>query len=177
MNRKGTTTHSTMKKSSTIGVKPLIVDTKPNVDSDTIELREFNHAEEALKVGLPHDQLLTALYWVWDFMERASINFYVVGATGEAVRAKKDLFGDRVMVAVRKNEWESGARRIADAFAPPTDDSGSLVTYEYNGVPVELYVLEDSPTLSSFDTTIYGSEYFKLPNSKEQFEKEFSWLK
>src|SRR3990167_7713535 len=110
-------------------------------------------------------------------MERALINFYLVGDTAASVRAKKDLFGNKIQVAVRKNEWESGARRIVDIFAPPIKDNRNTVEYEYNGVPVILYVLEDSETLSSFDTTIYAQEYFKLPNPYDEFVKEFSWLK
>ncbi|MFH1561883.1 MAG: hypothetical protein ABIF11_00480 [Nitrospirota bacterium] len=127
--------------------------------------------------GLPHDQLLQALYFVFDFMDRALINFYLVGDTAASVRAKKDLFGDRIMVAVRKNEWDSGARRIADAFAPPLEDEGGIVRYEYKGVPIILYVLHDSTSLTSADTTIYANEYFKLPNPYDEFIKEFEWLK
>lgn len=129
------------------------------------------------KVAPTHDQLLKALYWMFDVMDRALINFYVVGETGECIRNKKDLTGTRVMVAVRKNDWESGARRIADAFAPNFVDNGETVDYEYEGVPVRLFVLPDSTTLTNHDTVIYNSEYFKLPNPYEQFKKEFIWLK
>lgn len=132
---------------------------------------------EPSQSGYSHDQLLKALYWVFDFMDRALINFYLVGDTAKAVKAKQDLFGNRIQVAVRRLEWESGARRIADAFAMPIADKGTTVEYAYEGIPVILYVLEDSITLSGFDTAIYMQEYFKLPNPYEQFEKEFSWLK
>ncbi len=132
---------------------------------------------EPVSGSIPHEALLKTLYWVHDFMDRALINFYVVGDTAKAVRENTDLSGDRIQVAVRKNEWESGARRIADAFATPLKDNIQSLEYEYDGVPVILHVLEDSTTLTSFDTKIYRSEHFKLPNPYEQFEKEFSWLK
>lgn len=132
---------------------------------------------EGASVSVTHDQLLSALYWVFDFMDRARINFYLVGSTAQDVRANKMLSGDRVQVAVRKNEWESGARRIADAFAEPLNDWGQSVEYVYNGVPVVVHVLKDSTTLSGFDTAIYEQEYFKFPNPYEQFAREFPWLK
>lgn len=132
---------------------------------------------EGASVSVTHDQLLSALYWVFDFMHRALINFYLVGSTAEDVRKNKALSGDRVQVAVRKNEWESGSRRIADAFAPPLKDYGRSLEYEYNGVKVIVHVLGDSTTLSGFDTAIYENEYFKFPNPYEQFTKEFPWLK
>lgn len=129
---------------------------------------------------LPHAQLIQALYWVFDFMDRALINFYLVGHTAECVKNKKELSGDKIQVAVRKNEWESGARRIADAFATPITEkqyeNGSQVEYEYNGVPIILYVLADSETLRSADTFIYEREYFKMPNPYEQFRREYKWL-
>lgn len=127
--------------------------------------------------GLPPEVLLKALYWVHDFMDRARINFYVVGKTGEAIKGRKDLSGDTIYVAVRELEWISGARSIADAFATPLVDRGTVVEYEYDGVKVILYVLEDSETLRNFDTQIYVNEYFKLPNPYNQFEEEFKWLR
>jgi len=176
MNRKGTTLN--MKKSSIVGVKPLIGETAMKVDPNlgTLTLKDIEQANDEI-IKFEHDQLLQALYWIFDAMERALINFYLVGTTAESVRQKKDLFGGKIMIAVRKNEWESGARNIIDAFAPPIVDNGTTVEYEYNGVPVILYVLEDSETLSSFDTTIYAQEYFKLPNPYDEFVKKFEWLK
>lgn len=178
MNRKGT--RLIMKRSKTLkpfigkdGLKRIPLET----DQNNPQVQEYVQAIEKGLVNLSHDQLILALYWVWDFMERALINFYVVGSTYEAVKNHKDLYGDKIQVAVRKNDWESGARRIADAFAEPLRDNGTTVEYEYLGIPVIVYVLEDSPTLSSFDTTIYNAEYFKFPNPYSQFEREFSWLK
>ncbi len=141
-----------------------------------LTLDDMHTAYESV-VKYEHDQLLDALYWVWDFMERASINFYVVGSTAQAIKSHNNLSGDKIQVGVRKNEWESGARRIADAFAQPLKEEGNTVEYEFNGVPIFLYVLEDSATLSSYDTTIYVSEYFKIPNPYSQFERENPWLK
>jgi hypothetical protein len=131
----------------------------------------------AEQIVFSHDQLLKALYYVFDFMDRAMINFYLVGSTGQSIKDHKDLFGSCILAAVRKNEWESGAKRIADAFATPLRETNELVEYIYEGVPIKLYVLPDSELLRSADTTIYASEYFKLPNPFEEFEKQFSWLK
>ena len=167
----------TKPKTSTTKTTPLAM---KKSEPEVIAVEDAPSAGQAEGASLPaisHDQLLSALYWVFDFMDRALINFYLVGDTARAVKARKDLFGDRLQVAVRKNEWESGARRIADAFATPVKDYGQSLEYEYNGVPIIVHVLEDSETLRAYDTMIYSAEYFKLPNSYEQFEKEFPWLK
>lgn len=124
----------------------------------------------------PHEQLLKALYWVYDFMDRALINFFLVGKTAEAVLAKKDLFGDKITVGVRKLEWESGARRIVDSFVTPIKEEKYTVEYEYERIPVILYVLEDDATIQSTDQQMYKSEFFKLPNPYEEFRKVYPWV-
>ena len=146
-------THLNMKKSKIIKA-PIVID----------------------KVIFTHDQLLQALYWVFDFMDRAMINFYLVGSTAESVKNQKDLFGDKINIAIRKNEWISGARNIADAFATPLKETETKVEYEYQGVPVIMYVLEDNEMLTSSDSILYASEVFRLPNPYEKFKKEFEWL-
>ena len=123
-----------------------------------------------------HDQLLQALYWAFDFMDRAMINFYLVGSTAESVKNQKDLFGDKINIAVRKNEWASGAKNIADAFAVPLKEAPTKVEYEYQGVPIILHVLEDNEMLTSADSILYASEVFRLPNPYDKFVEEFSWL-
>jgi hypothetical protein len=165
------TTNSNMKKSNIVLTTDEVFDLTAPVNGGGIV------AEETTLPTISHDQLLKALYWVHDFMDRANINFYVVGKTGDAVKGRKDLTGDTVQVAVRELEWISGARNIADAFATPIVDRGTVVEYEYEGVPITLYVLEDSETLRNFDTQIYLNEYFKLPNTFDKFKEEFPWLK
>jgi len=150
---------------------------KSEYDYKTMSGIEYVGGNVPQAPSLTHDQLLKALYYVFDFMDRAMINFYLVGSTGESVKNHKDLFGSCISIAVRKNEWESGARRIADAFAAPIKETKDLVEYEYDGVPIKLYVLPDSELLRSPDTILYASEYFKLPNPYEEFKKEFTWLK
>jgi hypothetical protein len=125
--------------------------------------------------GFPHDQLLKALYWVYDFMDRASINFFVVGKTAESVISKQDLIGDKITVGVRRLEWLSGAKQIADAFATPLKEDDKTVEYEYEGVPILLYILDDDPTIVSCNSEIYNSEFFRFPNPYSKFQEVFPW--
>ena len=128
-------------------------------------------------ISLPHDQLLKALYWIWDCMERSSVTLLLVGSTAESVKNHRDLIGDKITVAVRKNEWDSGAKNIVDAFATPIVDNGTTLDYEFEGTPIKLFILEDNAMLTSADTILYKSEYFKMPNPLEQFVREFPEIK
>lgn len=148
----------------------------------TVEIIDMPPLEEVAKAfkeavdSQTHESLLKSLYWVYDFMDRALIDFFVVGKTADAVKNTKELYGDKLTVAVRKSAWESGSRRIADSFATPLTETPEVVTYEYEGVPITLYVLEDNDAISSLDQKIYHSEFFKLPNPYELFVEKYQWL-
>lgn len=103
-------------------------------------------------------------------MDRALINFFVIGDTAKAVINNVDMYGDKVTVGVRRLEWESGARNIADSFATPVSDEGNVVRYTApNGVPIILYVLEDDPCINTPNQKIYHSEFIKFPNPYTRF--------
>lgn len=153
--------------------------TKSSINWDISKKEEVKHSEPASaneKKTFSHEQMLEALYFVHDFMDRAMLTFCVVGSTADSIIKNKILDGSSIKVAVRKPEWDSGARVIADAFAMPIEDLGDIVTYEWNGVPITLYILKDSETLQRPDTILYESEYFKFPNPFKTFKEEFPWL-
>lgn len=152
-----------------VGLNDVPIEARPGVPPGKVYLINTDN----MIVQIPHELLLKALYWVYDFMDRAMINFFLVGDTAQAVIDKKDLFGDKITVGVRKMEWESGSRRIADSFATPVKDDGNIVYYEFEGVPVVLYVLEDDATIQSPDQQMYKSEFFKLPNPYGKFLETF----
>jgi hypothetical protein len=130
------------------------------------------------KAKFNHDQMLAALYWVWDIMDRSQMTFYVVGSTADSVIENKDLKGDRITVAVRQLEWESGARRLLLSIAPPViDNSDGTIGYEHAGIPITVYILPDEPSMTGLDTKIYHAEYFKFPTPYKQFKKAYPWVK
>lgn len=171
MNKKATGTHLNMKKSKTI------INIEASQDPTLERVPNPGQAGEPFS----HDQLLAALYWIHDAMDRGSVNFCVIGKTADSIINNKDLYGDKVEIAVRKNEWNAGGKNIVDAFALPEiegeTEHGLMCTYNHFGTPIELYILEDSATLTSPNQIIYHAEYFKFPNTLEQFEQEFPWLK
>jgi hypothetical protein len=124
---------------------------------------------EESKPQLTHDQLLKALYWVFDLFDRALINFFLVGKTAECVVFKKQLEGDCIEVGVRHNEWKSGSLRIIEAFALADKVDKKYALYTYNNIPIIVHILEDHPTITSPDMVLYQSEYFRIPNPYKEF--------
>ena len=114
------------------------------------------HSEHSNYVFTP-DQLLNALFWVYDGFDRALINCFFVYSTAESILQNKDLEGDGVHIGVRKMEWgevesRAGSRPIFEAFAgEPISKDNKLWKYDYLGVPVFIHVFELFKGFQLFD--------------------------
>src|ERR1035437_10572405 len=124
-------------------------------------------------VNLPHELLLKTLFFFWDGFERSTLNFFLVKDTARQVMADKELEGDRLTLGIRKNEWVGGQQRIFKAFMehekilPRPVEHGLLFNYE--GVPVYLYIYDDNPCLDSLDIVFYENDTFNIPNPFDRF--------
>lgn len=164
----------------------------PEPEQRTIDQLPESHQEKIreVKAKFTHDQLLQALYWVEDFMNRSLINFFVIGPTADSVKGQKHLTGDAIYIGVRRVEWESepaseeghpgipsGGRRLVDAVVPYAEDEGDIVYYySSNDVPVILFVFEDEPTVTSLDQVNYEREFWKIPNPYQSFKEQYDIL-
>jgi hypothetical protein len=120
-------------------------------------------------------QLLDALYYIWDAFERSNMPFFLVWDTARQAILNADLRGDKVEVGVRAVEWRSGAKRIFDAFVnEPIEEESDTVTYEFHGVPVIVHIFEkDHECIVQTDMVRYRYEEFKVPNPYQKFIEVF----
>jgi hypothetical protein len=140
--------------------------------SDTIT---FTNDFYNIKNQFTHNQLIKALYWIWDAFERASIPFFLTGNTMNNVAENKLLDGYAIECGVRLLDWKSSARYIFDTFATPISEEGNIVIYKYEGVPIILKIYkEDDPCIVSTDTKMYFAEAFKVPNPINRFKEVFN---
>ncbi len=130
-----------------------------------------NISEPQAPVSREPQQLLNALYWVWDAFERAAVPFFLVGQTAQDVIANKDLSGDKVEAGIRKMDWISGAKRVLDVFITPKEETETHALYEFEGIPVVLHIYEDSDCIINTDSKVYRYETFKVPNPMSEFER------
>lgn len=117
-----------------------------------------------------HERLLLALYYIWDAFERTNMPFFLVYSTAESVMAQRSLVGDCIQVGVRRNEWISGARRILDAFALPKTETDTEALYEFEDIPIKLYIYEElDDCIVQTQMVRYAAEEFMVPNTYEKF--------
>lgn len=131
---------------------------------------------QVIQQAIDSQELLDALYWIWDAFERSSIPFFLIYQTYEDAKANHDLTGDKVEIGVRRNEWISGGRRIIDGFILPVTETDDEVIYHYKKVNssnqpilVIVHVYDDSPCIKSLDMIHYRYEEFYVPNTYKTF--------
>lgn len=86
------------------------------------------------------------------------------------------LEGDGLYIGVRKLEWNSGAKGIFDAFVgEPEEKTEKYHKYMHGSIPVYIYLFDDSDCVRSTDQVLYENEYFKLPNTYQDFINLHPW--
>ena len=136
------------------------------------------HPPIGTQEAIDSQELLDALYWMWDALERSSMGFFLIHQTYEDAKKGNPLTGDKVELGVRKNEWVSGGKRILDAFIKPTSETLTEAVYLYKkvnskNVPVKIiiHIYEDSPCITSLDMIHYMYERWSVPNPYSEFIK------
>lgn len=120
-----------------------------------------------------HDQLLNALYYIWQLMDQGMMDFFLVGNTAEQAISHHLLEGDRVELGMRKMIADSGNRRLLDSLITPIVEDANKIIYEYEGVPIEIKLYKDDECIISPDTVFYERESFFVPNTMKRFKEVF----
>lgn len=122
-----------------------------------------------------HEQLLSALYFIWDAFDRGPVEFFLVRDTAKQAKEGKNLSGNGIDVGVRKLEWISGGKRVMDNFTGQylVKENNELSEYIWAHVPVRVHVYSDNECLASFDTIMYEHESFSLPNPYDKFVEKY----
>lgn len=133
--------------------------------------------KNAVSIGgkFNNEQLMTALYYLWDAFDRASIKFFLIGKTGESCFKDLPLSGDKVEIGIRRMEHVSGAWSILKSFAEPIEGNDKIIRFEKDGVPVECKVFDDDVYFLQTVPHYWQYEAFNLPNPYldyvEKYEK------
>lgn len=130
--------------------------------------------EPVKKKEFTNDELMQALYWLWDGFDRALINFFLIYKTANAVIQRQLLHGDAIFVGVRDVDYKSGSWPIFKDFAgEPIEKSDNHETYLYNNVPVYIFIFPDDACTRNLNPVLYQMENFNLPNPYEEFQEKY----
>lgn len=158
------------KKDKIIDVSKIPVEYKEDVPPGTLYLMNEDYVANP---EFTHDQLHDALYFIDDAFERSAILFFLVHKTAKQAINNQDLSGDKIEVGVRKLEWISGGKRILDNFISSylVSETEDRAEYNYNGVPIVVYIYPDDACITQCDRIVYEYDFFNLPNPYSKFEE------
>ncbi len=153
----------------------------------TTTVGETTTASTATRVDIPVElptdtqisfnpqQLLTALYWVWDAFDRANVVMFLVNHTAEDALNNLEPGGISIDVGVRREEWVSGGRRLLDAFlGDPIIEDEKHAEYLHEGVRVNIFNYEKNPCTDQPDSINYMYETFRIPNPYKEFKEKYA---
>ncbi len=127
---------------------------------------------ETPKKTFGNDQLMSALYGVFDLFSRSITPFFLLGDTAYACYHNKSLFGDHVEVGIRYLEYNERSLGIMEAFKHAESMNEHEIRYDFDGIPVIVKVVhDDSPMFSSPGNKMFQREYFNLPNPFDEYWK------
>lgn len=120
-----------------------------------------------------HEQLMNALYAMWDAFDRSLITFFLVGKTAEACSKNLGLAGDKVEIGLRRSEYESGSWRIFTEFMKPVSETHEFLVFQHEGVPITCRLFDDD-TYFDYPAPYYWQyESFNLPNPYKDYVEKY----
>lgn len=124
-----------------------------------------------------HEQLMKALYYMFDAFDRANIKFFLTGKTAKACYENKGLSSDKVEIGIRKLEYVSGAWRVLTEFAKPVKEEEEMIHFEHEGVPIECRLFDEDVFFNQAQPILWQYEGFNLPNPYEEYVKRYETKK
>jgi hypothetical protein len=127
---------------------------------------------------LGHTKLLSCLYFIFDAMERAGLEFFLVKDTAKKAMTEYMLEGDHIDVGLRINEWQNDQKDILfmyfqDERVEQTKDEPKLLEFVWNDVPFRIHLYPDSMCTLALVPIVYEHETWRIPNRFDIFEKEY----
>ncbi len=130
-------------------------------------------------INYPHEALLEALYFFWDAFERSNLYFFLIRDTAKQVIANRELEGDKLTLGLRRMEWQGGGDRIFNSMIQhekvEVEKHDDYILFHFKNIPVYLYLYDENPTLSSFDSVFYQMESFNTPNPFKEFDEKYDY--
>ena len=118
------------------------------------------------KVPFSHQQLLEALYYLEDTMDRAQLPFFLL--EGAARQVKDDvayLSLTQIDAGVEEKNIQESGKGLLKIVLPDVEIDENTISFSHNGVPIIIWIVHKRwKFFQSPDTVFFGICNFKLPN-------------
>jgi hypothetical protein len=117
------------------------------------------------------EDLHEALFYIQDLLERASLEFLVLGDPARSMIQENEFMkGNKVELAIRRTHYTlSGAAMFKDLL-PKARYVGNKIFTEYSRVPIEITIVDTVyPFFLNPNVVSYYLTEFNLPNPFEEY--------
>lgn len=126
--------------------------------------------EKQTAASLPSELLDEALFYAYDLMDDAQLEFFVMGKTAESIYKEEWLTGNKIELGIKAKQLTESTRTLLKIVNPGIDIQDRKIIMEYKGVPIEIRVIKlHYRVLDNLDAKDYAYETFLLPNPFEAF--------
>lgn len=137
----------------------------------------INKVEEESEVSLPSEKLDEALFFVYELMQDAQLEFFVMGKTAEQIYNNEWLKGKKVELGIKAKQLTADTRDMLKMSHPGIDIQDRKIIMEYNGVPIEVKIIKmHYRVLDNLDYIDYAYESFLIPNPFDAFMRMSNFM-
>jgi hypothetical protein len=125
------------------------------------------------KVPFTHQQILDALYYLEDMMDRTNIPFFLLeGAAKQVSDNVPYLSLNQIDAGIEeKNLQITGIGTLKMVF-PKLEIDQNTVSFEYHGVPIVIWIVHKNwKFFQNPDTVFYSTCNFRIPNPFKNYWK------
>lgn len=125
------------------------------------------------KVPFTHEQLISALYYLEEIMDRARLPYFLLeGAARQVVDNVSYLNLNQIDAGVEKQNLRESGKSLLNIVIPGVYLDGNTISFDHGGVPIVIWVIQKHwKFFKNPDTVFYGVENFKVPNPFKHYWK------
>jgi hypothetical protein len=125
------------------------------------------------KVPFTHQQILDALYYLEETMDRAQIPFFLLeGAAKQVFDNVPYLSINQIDAGIPERYVQETGTSFLKMVIPTFEMDENTISFEYNGVPIVVWIVHKNwKFFKNTDTVFYGICNFKIPNPFKQYWK------
>lgn len=118
------------------------------------------------------DELLEALYFIYDILDRAMIPFFLLRTTAEDVISDRELSGDHVDVGICEQHLNKYGMSVIKQLAPTLIKDKNFFLLKHGEVPIRIQVVTSKSRMFLYpDVKFYKAEQFSVPNPFAKYWK------
>ncbi len=148
-------------------VEPMVRDAADMI-TPNIEVKEVK--------PLTHDQLMKALLFIEDILQRALCPFMVLGETAECIMAMDMpiLEGNLVHLGILNNHYSISSKStilsLLKQWQKEFYDDENIISFTYHGVPVQIDIIhKEYPFFKNPDVRFFNLTEFRVPNPFDDY--------